>query len=119
MTPYSAPGVDHNATLTHMIERIISEATGVYNIHDTSRRQATVKPRQIAMWLIRRHTKNSYAAISRRYRKNHATVIHACRTVDNMREYRDPDYYDLIQYTDRMVNLEKFRNHINKNTINV
>jgi chromosomal replication initiator protein len=41
-----------------------------------------VRPRQIAMFLIRRHTQLSFPAIAERFgQRDHTTVMHACKVM--------------------------------------
>ncbi|MFP4476079.1 MAG: chromosomal replication initiator protein DnaA [Desulfatibacillaceae bacterium] len=54
-----------------------------------SRKVAIVRPRQIAMYLSRRYTEQSLQAIGRSFKRQHATTLHACATVE--RHLRDKD----------------------------
>ncbi|GAB6905964.1 chromosomal replication initiator protein DnaA [Desulfosarcina cetonica] len=47
-----------------------------------SRRQAIVRPRQVAMYLCRRYTDHSLQAISKSFNRYHATALHALKTVE-------------------------------------
>jgi chromosomal replication initiator protein len=47
-----------------------------------SRRQAIVRPRQVAMYLSRRYTDHSLQVISRSFNRYHATAIHALKAVE-------------------------------------
>jgi chromosomal replication initiator protein len=40
-------------------------------------------PRQLAMWLIRKHTTSSYKEIGEFFGRDHSTVIYAKQTVDD------------------------------------
>ncbi len=47
------------------------------------RKKEIVKPRQIAMYLLRQETKNSFPFIGRKFGgKDHTTAIHACRKIE-------------------------------------
>ncbi|MDR1788835.1 MAG: chromosomal replication initiator protein DnaA [Opitutaceae bacterium] len=49
------------------------------------RPQGIVFPRQVAMWLCRRHTRHSLQEIGAFFgKRDHGTVIHAIKTVDNI-----------------------------------
>jgi chromosomal replication initiator protein len=48
-----------------------------------TRKREIVKPRQIAMYLLRKELKSSFPAIARRFGgKDHTTVIHACEKIE-------------------------------------
>ena len=55
------------------------------DIHSKSRKQEIVKARQISMFLCKKHTKYSFAHIGSIVgKRDHATVLHACRTVQGL-----------------------------------
>lgn len=62
-----------------------------------NRKKEIVTARQVMMALLRRHTHQSLTKIGDRYGKDHATVLHAVRTVKNRSEvyknYRANFYY--------------------------
>jgi chromosomal replication initiator protein len=63
-------------------------------ILEKNRKRDIVEARQVAMYLAKRNTRESLSAIGRHIGgKDHATVIHACKTVDNLletnRDYRN------------------------------
>ena len=47
-----------------------------------SRKQAVVRPRQIAMFLSRRHTDHTIQSIGKNFNRYHATVIHSIHAVE-------------------------------------
>ena len=50
-----------------------------------NRRRHIVQARQIAMYFAKKFTKASLASIGSQIgRRDHATVLHACKTVDNL-----------------------------------
>ena len=61
-----------------------------YNIEPDEMKSKTRKreicfPRQVAMYLLKKHTNLSLASIGEYFNgKDHATVLHACRTVKNL-----------------------------------
>ena len=77
-----------NKTITP--EKIQNTVSGYFNIdlkdiHSKSRKQEIVKARQIAMFLFKKHTNFSYAHIGSLVgKRDHATVLHACRTVQDL-----------------------------------
>lgn len=68
-----------------VIQRAVAEAFDLRLADMTSKRrpQAVALPRQIAMYLCRRLTDRSLPSIGDAFGRNHATVIHACRTVES------------------------------------
>ena len=46
------------------------------------RARSVAWPRQVAMYLCRRHAKRSYPAIGEFFGRNHTTVMHAVRAVE-------------------------------------
>jgi len=48
------------------------------------RRREIVEARQFSMYYIKRYTKLSLVRIGRMFGKDHATVLHACRTIQNL-----------------------------------
>ena len=52
------------------------------NLFDPTRRQEIVRPRQIAMFLLRKELKYSFPAIARKFGgKDHTTAIYAYRKI--------------------------------------
>ena len=49
-----------------------------------SRKRGIVQPRQIAMYLARRYTGESFQAIGRSFNRYHATTLHAIGTVERL-----------------------------------
>ena len=69
-------------------EQILKTITSFYNIDEKhlsekTRRKEVVKPRQIAMYLLRSDLSASYPSIGRRFgQKDHTTVIHAYKKIN-------------------------------------
>jgi chromosomal replication initiator protein len=60
---------------------------GVENLNSKTRKREIVQARQLAMFFSKKHTKSSLANIGMQCgNKDHATVLHACRTVSNLIE---------------------------------
>ena len=74
------------------IETIISKVCEHYNIdesaiHTKTRKREIVQVRQIAMFLAKKHTDNSASKIGQLIgKRDHATVLHACKTVKDLIE---------------------------------
>jgi chromosomal replication initiator protein len=68
-------------------QKIIQTVAGFYDLKEkdlsiSSRKKELVKPRQIAMFLLREDLKNSYPFIGRKLGgKDHTTVIHSCEKI--------------------------------------
>jgi len=64
----------------------------VLDLKKRTRKREVVEARQISMWLMHHYTKLSLAAIGAYFESenclhfDHATVFHACRTVNNLKE---------------------------------
>jgi len=84
---------DKRLGLTDIV-KIISFETGISieSMKIKTRKREVVEARQIAMWMLKRHTKLNLAAIGEYFENDHehvfdhATVLHAIRTVNNLRE---------------------------------
>lgn len=66
------------------IKKLVSKEYGitVSDMVSKSRRQAVVRPRQVAMYLSRKYTDQPLQAIGRSFNRYHATAIHAIGTVE-------------------------------------
>ncbi|MFA5746484.1 MAG: chromosomal replication initiator protein DnaA [Candidatus Paceibacterota bacterium] len=68
--------------------RIIQMVSEFYDLEDktlfcSSRKKEFVKPRQLAMYLLRKELSFSFPAIGRKFGgKDHTTVMHACQLID-------------------------------------
>lgn len=67
------------------IQRAVAEHYDIRLADMTSKRRprAVAAPRQVAMYLCRRMTRLSLPEIANAFSKTHATVLHACKTVNN------------------------------------
>jgi len=54
----------------------------IKDLTSRSRRQAIVRPRQVAMYLSRRYTDHSLQTIGRSFNRYHATTLHALKAVE-------------------------------------
>lgn len=81
--------VPPNLPLQLPIDQIVSEAFGVSIdwMKTQSRKRIGVEARQMAMWWRERNTSDSLADIGNMYGgRDHATVLHAKKTVNNLME---------------------------------
>ena len=70
------------------IQKVVSEHYGMKQTDLVSDRRARViaRPRQVAMWLAKTMTTRSYPDIGRRFGgRDHTTVLHACRKVEELK----------------------------------
>jgi chromosomal replication initiator protein len=67
------------------IKKVVCQEFGITetDIISSSRKRAIVRPRQIAMFLARRHTSQSIQAIGKSFNRYHATVIHSINNIEN------------------------------------
>ncbi len=77
---------------SNTIQKAVAEVFEV-SLEDLSgpgRPQSIAVPRQVAMYLCRRMTQASLAEIAKWFDRNHATVVHACKTIRGRME-TDPE----------------------------
>jgi chromosomal replication initiator protein len=71
------------------IQKVICEYFNipVDSINSKTRKREIVQARQLSMYFSKKHTKSSLTSIGQQCgNKDHATVLHACRTVNNLVE---------------------------------
>jgi chromosomal replication initiator protein len=61
------------------------------DILSRSRKRTIARPRQIAMYLARKHTDFSLQAIGRAFNRYHATTLHAIEAVENLLKKKGAD----------------------------
>ncbi len=72
-------------------------------IHTASRKREIVQARQVAMYLAKQYTDMSFSQIGVLIgKKNHATVLHACKTVKNQLEVDKGFRHDVEQIESRL-----------------
>ncbi len=76
---------EHSSVLD--IDTIQKKVAECYNIsHSDIMGKRRIKifsfPRQVAMYLSRELTSNSFPSIGKAFNRNHATILHACKTVE-------------------------------------
>ncbi len=78
-------GVPRNIT-TALIGELISCEFNVslQDLQSRSRKKIITFPRQVAMYLGRKHTKESLGDIGRTFNRNHATVLHSVKVVSEL-----------------------------------
>ena len=80
---FSVPCVENNNNVsligTHLEDSLIE------TMKSKTRKREIVQCRQLAMYFSKQKTKNSLAMIGKHCgNKDHATVLHACKTVNNL-----------------------------------
>lgn len=83
MNYFVIPGITSPTSAKFILEYMNKQTK--YNMFDKTKRQEVVEIRQITMYLLRNLTNESFAEIGKRFNKSHATVIHSCKTVDDLR----------------------------------
>ena len=78
----------HDLTIDH-IQQIIVDYFGldIEALHSKTRKRNVVQARQLAMFFSKKYTKSSLSTIGSQIgQRDHATVLHACKTVENLIE---------------------------------
>jgi len=78
----------NDLTIDH-IQQIIADYFGldIESLHSKTRKRNVVQARQLAMFFSKKYTKNSLSTIGSQIgERDHATVLHACKTVENLIE---------------------------------
>lgn len=89
------------------IQKVVSDYfnISIEKIHSKTRKREIVQARQLAMYFSKNYTKSSLAAIgSKCGKKDHATVLHACKTVRNLSE-TDRNFKKYVEELDSLINL--------------
>ncbi len=74
-------------------------------IYSKTRKREIVQARQLSMYFSKKHTKSSLASIGLHCgNKDHATVLHACRTVNNLVE-TDKQFRQFVEELDKRIKL--------------
>ena len=71
------------------IQKVVCDSLNlpVDSIQQTSRKREIVQARQLSMYFAKKITKSSLAVIGMQCgNKDHATVLHACKTIENLRQ---------------------------------
>lgn len=94
-------GLPKNLT-TALIGEVISREFNVSykDLQSRSRKKIITFPRQVAMYLGRKHTEESLGDIGRIFNRNHATVLHAVKVVSELCR-RDTSVRRQIEILDR------------------
>jgi len=91
-------------------QTILKSVADFYNISindllKRSRKKEVVKPRQVAMFLLREETKLSFPEIGQKLGgRDHSTVIHACVKIKEESSVDDPLKQELVMIKERVYN---------------
>jgi chromosomal replication initiator protein len=77
----------------------------IKDIESISRKQEFVRPRQIAIFLCRRHTDQPIQAIGKSFNRYHATVIHSINSVEKELKLKG-EMYKIIEIIEKKLNLK-------------
>jgi chromosomal replication initiator protein len=78
-------GIPRNLTTALIAEMIGREYKVSYkDLQSRSRKKVITFPRQVAMYLGRKHTSESLGDIGRTFNRNHATVLHSVKVVSDL-----------------------------------
>ena len=78
----------NDLTIDH-IQQIIADYFNldIESLHSKTRKRNVVQARQLAMFFSKKYTKNSLSTIGSQIgQRDHATLLHACKTVENLIE---------------------------------
>ena len=81
--------------------------TTIREIRAENRKEEVVITRQLCMWYMRGNTLFSLAKIGRRYKKDHATVLHAIKTINEIIETKNKRFYPRIEQFINQMTYEK------------
>jgi chromosomal replication initiator protein len=94
----------HEITIDY-IQKIVCDYFNmpVDSLHSKTRKREVVQARQIAMFFSKSLTKSSLASIGSQIgHKDHATVLHACKTVNNLIDTDKQFKYDIEEIEKRL-----------------
>ena len=89
-------------------KKVIKVVADFYEITEkeilsSSRRREIVKPRQVAMYILREDLKYSFPFIARKFGgKDHTTVIHACEKIGKELQKNDELFEEIKQIRNRI-----------------
>lgn len=91
------------------ITRLVGKEFGVpvKDLVSKSRKQSIVRPRQIAIFLSRRHTSQPLQAIGKKFNRLHATVIHSINAVEKEMKVKG-ELYQQVQFIEEKLESGKF-----------
>ena len=99
----------------YIIINAVKEVTGYNPLESTNtRKRPYVEIRQLAMYSIREFTLMSFSSIGKLFDKDHATVLHACRTMENLINFqKEKSYSDCFMRIQELSYREHAREQMN------
>jgi chromosomal replication initiator protein len=91
-------------------KKVLKVISDFYDVNEkdllsTSRRREVVKPRQVAMYILREDLKYSFPSIARKFSgKDHTTVIHACEKIKEELRKNEELNEEISQIRNRIFN---------------
>jgi len=82
------PNPTDNMTTPLLIIKVVFDYFGIspfYQMTKTRKREIVIA-RQVSMYYMKENTRLSLAHIGAYFLRDHATVLHACKTVNNLRD---------------------------------
>ena len=89
------------------IQKVVSEyfQMDVTTLQSKTRKRHIVQARQLAMYFAKKYTKASLASIGSQIgKRDHATVLHACKTVDNL-SFTDKQFRKYVEDLNQKLSL--------------
>ncbi len=89
------------------IQKVVADYFGltIAAIQSKTRKREIVQARQLAMYFSKKFTKSSLTTIGHQLgKKDHATVLHACRTVNNLLD-TDKEFRNSVQELEKRIRL--------------
>ena len=96
------------------IQKIVSEyfQMNVDTLQSKTRKRHIVQARQLAMYFAKKFTKASLASIGNQIgKRDHATVLHACKTVDNL-TFTDKQFRKYVEDLNQKLTKEIAKFHV-------
>lgn len=121
MTPYIYPLIEHREKTIPTPDEIINYVCKKFGFErkalKTTRRKRGVMPlpviRQVCYYMLRKFTQFTYNRIGQEFTKDHVTVIHGIKCVQNMIDIKDRQFYPIIQQIETELK-EMYQERINE-----
>ena len=107
INPYLFPGLDVEPTFAQITDIVaaVKESTNIdmCQIKSNTRESDIKDARHLLAYFLKKRTNLTFKKIGDLINKHHATVIHACSRVDDMKEY-DPYFKKHIPAINYLIN---------------
>lgn len=81
--------------LTQSFEKV-KELIAQYDLARNCRKREIVTRRQLLCWYLRNNTKMTLSDIGQMFGQDHATVVHAERTIENLIRFRNKEFNEMV-----------------------